>query len=362
MYYAASVDGRVEVRPAPVCGVSLFSDLVVAYLFFGGAGAGVLSLVSLLDVFAKGHVLAGHAGLPSAANARDSLRRVKAFSLLAGEGLVAFGVACLVFDLGRIDRLALLFFTPSASFITFGVFSLAVLLASGALLCFAAFFDGMAWPRKAIRLLETVTMVAALFVMVYTGALLVSVGPAIELWHSWWILALFLFSSASCGCAVILVVATVVGESAFVRPFVRRLLLIDLGAIACETLFAGLFIVDALAGKDGPWWQLCASLFVDGSVCAAWWAGFVVCGLAIPFACEVFASRFPSLRFEGSLACVFVGVLIMLGGWCLRWSIVEAAQWQDMQLAYPQEDARGNASAFGSDSIGMTEDGAFRSQ
>ena len=335
---------------------------MVAYLFFGGAGAGVLSLVSLLDVFAKGHVLAGHAGLPSAANARDSLRRVKAFSLLAGEGLVAFGVACLVFDLGRIDRLALLFFTPSASFITFGVFSLAVLLASGALLCFAAFFDGMAWPRKAIRLLETATMVAALFVMVYTGALLVSVGPAIELWHSWWILALFLFSSASCGCAVILVVATVVGESAFVRPFVRRLLLIDLGAIACETLsrvFSSSMLLREKTGRGGSCVRLCSRMerlcCLVGGICRVR-AGDSLCmrGLcvAIPLAS---VRRFSCLCFRGGFDFARRMVPEIL-------PIVEAAQWQDMQLAYPQEDARGNASAFGSDSIGMTEDGAFRSQ
>lgn len=345
-----------------LCGVSLFSDFVVAYLFFGGAGAGALFLVSLLDVFAKSHVLAGGAGLSCAANARDSVRRVKAFSLLAGEGLVAFGVVCLMLDLGRIDRLALLFLAPSFSFITLGVFSLAVLLASGALLCLAAFFDGVAWSRKAIRFFETAAALSALSVMAYTGVLLVSVGAAIKLWGSWWIPALFLFSSVSCGCAVILATATIVGESAFVRPLVRRLLLIDMGVIVCEASFAALFIVDSLAGQDGPWLLICASLFADGSVFVAWWVGFIACGLAAPFICEVFASRCCSLRFEGSLACVFVGVLILLGGWCLRWSIVEAAQWQDMQLAYPHEDARGNALAFDSDSIGVTEHGAFRGQ
>ena len=338
----------------------MFSDLIVAYLFFGGAGAGTLFLASVFDAFAKSHGLAGRDGLFCAANSRDSIRRAKAFCLLVGEGLVAFGVVCLVFDLGRIDRLALLFFAPSVSFITLGTFSLVALLASGALLCFAAFFDGFLWIRKVIRPLEVVGAFSALLVMVYTGALLVSVGSAIELWNSWWIPALFLCSSISCGCAVVLVVTVFVGESSFVRPLARKALFVDMGAIACEVLFTALFVVDSIGGKDGSWWQLCMSLFADGGVFVSWWVGFVLCGLAVPLICEVVVSRFSSLRFEGSLACVFMGFLILLGGWCLRWSIVEAAQWQDMQLAYPHEDAHANVLALDSDSIGMTDHGAFR--
>lgn len=340
----------------------MFSDLVVAYLFFGGAGAGALFLVSLLDAFAKDHALVGRTGALCASNSRDSIRRLKAFSLLAGECFTVFGVACLMLDLGRIDRVALLFLIPSASFMTFGAFALAALLVSGALLCFAAFFDGFARSRKAVRFLETAIVFSAVFVMVYTGALLVSIGPAIEMWNSWWIPALFLCSSVSCGCAVVFVATVFVGESSFVRSFVRKVLLVDMGAIACEVLFASLFVMDSIGGKDGPWWQLCVSLFADESVFIAWWVGFALCGLLVPLACEAVASRFFLLRFEGSLVCVFVGGLILLGGWCLRWSIVEVAQWQDMQLAYPHEDSRENAFASDSDSIGMTEYGSFRNQ
>lgn len=331
----------------------MLSSLVVAYFFFAGAGAGVLFLTSVIDIFEKGHSLSSWVDSVCAANARDPVRRVKAFSLVAGEGLVAFGVMCLVLDLGRIDRLSFLFLSPSISFISLGTFSLVVLLVSGALLCFEAFFEGLPWIRRVLVPLEAVAACSGIFVMTYTGALLFSVGTAIELWNSWWIPVLFLFSSISCGCGVVFVVAVFIGEPSLLRPVVRKMLRVDVAAIVCEMLFAVLFMTDFLGAKDGSWRQLRIFALEDGGVFAAWWIGFILCGIVVPFICEVIASKSSSLRFEGSIVCVFVGIMILLGGWCLRWSMVEAAQWQDIQLAHPDENTRGHDVAFGSDSIGL---------
>lgn len=340
----------------------MFSDLIVAYLFFGGAGAGTLLLTALLDAFAKKRFLATAIGAPCASRSRDAERRARAFALLCGEGFVAFGVMCLIFDLGRIDRIDMLFLAPSFSYISLGTFSLAILLILGFLCCLVAFFDGFSLLGRIAFPLEIALVPFSLFVMVYTGVLLFGVGAAIALWDSIWIPALFLSSSISCGCAVVLIAAVLAGESSFVRPTVRAVLRVDMAAIACEALFAALFVVDFAGGKDGSWQPACSSLFSDENILIAWWLGFVLCGLVVPFICEAVMSRRFALRFEGSFACVFMGILILFGGWCLRWSIVEAAQWQDMQLAYPQEDARANALVSDSDSMGLTEYGAFRDQ
>lgn len=100
----------------------MFSELVVCYLFLGGAGAGaclVLSVMGILvprDRFSKGPVRSIFVSWEY----RKLFGFGFAFALVA---LVA-GVLFLFVDLGRADRVLLLFTSPKVVHITIGAYAL----------------------------------------------------------------------------------------------------------------------------------------------------------------------------------------------------------------------------------------------
>ena len=314
----------------------MFSELIVAYLFFGGAGAATLLLVCLSDVLRGSHALVSTRGVACAANSRDSWRRTKAYSVAAGLTFLCFGVLCLIYDLGRLDRLMLLFARPSVTYITAGTFALALLVVSGFILFAVSFFEGLHLFSRMVRAVEILAAILSVFVMIYTGLLLASVGAAIELWHSALVPILFLLSALSCGCAVILIVAMFAGETDQARRVTRSIFRLDALAILGEAIVASLYVI-FVAGDVGQW---DAVLFwsEDETVLVSWWIGFVACGIVFPLLSEVLMLHRKD-RFDGTLACIFVGLSILMGGWCLRWSIVEGASLQDMQLSSPSQSA-----------------------
>ena len=86
--------------------------------------------------------------------------RVAAFALLAGFAALALGVLCLLFDLGRIDRVLDLFLRPSPTYLTVGSFALAVLAACGAFLTLVRFAYLPSVPRAAAVAVEAVAVAA----------------------------------------------------------------------------------------------------------------------------------------------------------------------------------------------------------
>ena len=94
----------------------MLSDLVVAYLFFGGAGAGACFVASVLALRSP----------------RGAVRNVE-FAPYYGRFYVAtyscaaacllVGAVCLSFDLGRFDALVVLLFSPRISYIAVGSFA-----------------------------------------------------------------------------------------------------------------------------------------------------------------------------------------------------------------------------------------------
>jgi polysulfide reductase chain C len=127
--------------------------LVITYLFFGGAGAG-LFLASLYI----GHPWAEGLGLL----------------------LLLIGTLFLLLDLGRPERFWRAFFRARTSWISRGCYFITALMVLGSLdllLQFTAGDSGAVWAVKAGA------AVAAVAVMIYTGFVL-SPSPAIPFWNS----------------------------------------------------------------------------------------------------------------------------------------------------------------------------------
>lgn len=96
----------------------MFGELVAAYLFLAGVGAGGMAAASLADLlFVKAPF--GAAAESSVAEA-PAAERLVSLVLAAALGALAIGVGCLAADLGRIDRVLALFLTPAFTLMNVG--------------------------------------------------------------------------------------------------------------------------------------------------------------------------------------------------------------------------------------------------
>lgn len=303
----------------------MFGILAVAYLFLGGAGAGAMVVALLADVL--------WVRQPFGASSYVSLdeatpgERMLAFSLLMGFAALVLGVLCLVFDLGRLDRVVTLFANPSFSLLTVGSFALAALIACAALLVVVRFAYVPNLTRSVVTFIEIVAIVIGIVVMVYTGLLLQTLG-GLAFWRSPLVPVLFVLSSLSCGCAVILIAGLFVDKDEVGARIVRALTRVDIVLIALEAVVAAVFVVLAL-GSNHPAAAASAQQLLLGDGAALWWVGFVACGLAAPVVIESIAGR----GFAGArTALALAAILVLVGGLGMRASIVEVGEYRALEL------------------------------
>ncbi|MBS5450376.1 MAG: polysulfide reductase NrfD [Coriobacteriia bacterium] len=261
----------------------MFGSLVVAYLFLGGAGAGVVAASCLLDLCA----IRTPFGTSSRASIEDArpAERLVAYGLIAGFAMLTMGLLCLVFDLGRADRILLFLLRPRPSLLTFGAYALGALVACAAGLALVRVLYAPCVTRAFVAAAEVVAAVLALFVMAYTGLFLQSM-KAVALWDTSMLPVLFVLSSCSCGLAVLLLLAELVDGDRRVDHVKRLLVPIDAVVIVLEAIAAALFVASARSGGS-PAALASANVLVTGSLSTWWWLGFIVCGLAVPLAAEL---------------------------------------------------------------------------
>ena len=315
----------------------MFGPLATCYLFFGGVGAGALFVACAVDLFAVREPF-GQDVVGSSLETANPFRRMLAFCFAAGFGMVAFGILCLLFDVGRIDRALALFANPTFTYLSVGSFALAALAVAGAALtairvCRVGFFS-----RRAATVLEIVTLALSATVMAYTGLLLAGLGT-VPLWDTPLIPALFLLSSLSAGCAVLMCAAYLAasGLDASLRPLVRTVSACDVALIALEAGCATLFVLGALESHRASASAL-ELLTAGGLATALWWVAFAGFGLAAPFVLELAARRRDFGPFAGGgvrAACAVAGVLVIVGAFGLRASVVEAGQHRPLELQDP---------------------------
>ncbi len=145
----------------------------------------------------------------------------------------------------------------------------------------------------------------------YTGILLSTLG-ARALWNSSVLGPLFLVSGLSTGAAFIMLFKINHEEHRILRRW-------DLAAIGLEAVLLTLFLLQ-LAAAGGSRAQAAVHQVLGGGYTAIFWALVVVAGLAVPFLVEVLEER------KGWKATVLAPVLILVGGFALRWVLVSAGQ------------------------------------
>ncbi len=339
----------------------MFSPFVVCYLFLGGTGAGACFAMAVAGLL-----------VPNSHIRFDpAYRKLFVPGLLAGIGALALGCVCLAFDLGRADRLLLLLASPAPTVLTVGAYALvACLVLSVALLLFWS--SGGTWRIWVARVIGVAAVVASLAAMAYTGFLLQGMR-AVPLWASAWLPVLFVASSLSCGIALLLLVAFLTNTLSLFRTVFRRLVAVDVAAIAIEcvaavlvvvaagTLFGDVGIGQAAGAGDemgsaaalavGSGWpyaqpgmdmgsiapidsdmtqtQVAAAASVETLLAGpdAWvfWFGFVAAGLLVPLLFEtvLFARVRRRIHVPAALP-VMISLCVLVGGFALRFAIVNA--------------------------------------
>lgn len=289
----------------------MFNNLIVAYLFLGGMGAGactVLSVMSFVFLRSKSTTFRTRA-LSSIA-----CRRLFGFGFLLAAAVCTVGAFCLLADMRRPDEVLVLLVSP-----TFTVVSVGAYVLGATILC--AVVSGLAWlgvfkaQRTALRLVAAAQVVLALAVMTYTALLLMSFW-SVPFFSTPLIIALFLASSLSCGMAAVVLCAVITRVWGSFMVSMRRLALADAAIIAVEAFVLTAFVV--VGYQVAP--ESMARL-ISGELAVAFWAGLVVAGLAVPFVLYMAECAVPSAHVNP----VLPAVLVLVGGFMLRWCIVTAA-------------------------------------
>ena len=293
----------------------MISTLATCYLFLGGAGAGALVVLSLLEgvrtlCACPDDLLA----LP-----RDLLSRAWVLCVV----FIALGVVCIALDLGRFDNLLVLLASPRPVPLAVGAYALAFSLMLG---CVSAWFSTADYaspiPDCVVRLLSIAGVISGIVTVVYTGVLLTSMASVVA-WQSALVPAIFSFSSLSCGLALILLAAAFTeSRRPQVRPFLW-LLTADGAIIACEMIFLVAYVI--LLGFDGR--SVAAQLaLVCGDLAIPFWCGIVGIGLVLPWLLERVVT-YSSHHFQ----MIWIAAAILVGAFLVRWCIVSLAAYDPSQ-------------------------------
>lgn len=210
----------------------MFDFAIVCYLFLGGLGGGLCAVASLAVLSIPGRCLAD----PFV----RSYPKLLGASFFAAAAVLVLAGMVLLADAGISSALVYLFFPPSPNYLSIGSW----LIVAATALCLVS---GFVWRCGAapanpvvLRFVSAAGALAGLGVALYTG-LFLSAMPAVALWHTPWLPALFVLSSLSCGAVSFAALMRVTDSHARFRGFERTVLKADLLFAALEAVCAGGF-------------------------------------------------------------------------------------------------------------------------
>ena len=279
----------------------VWDAIIAIYLFLAGLGAGAFALGALTNwaktpaptmmkvsfIVAPVAVAVGTLMLVVDAHA-GLMNPLRFFGLVANLGSVmAWGVIIL------------------SAFLVVSIVDLIVLLAK----------------KSTPKALDIVGAVLAVCVAAYTGVLLGDAGVAFPLWNMAVLPILFIVSAASTGIAVTLLITRLVAaDEAAALPWLGKAGLV-LPVLELALVIALLAVAGMAGGSAGAAGAASVANLVSGPYAVAFWLGFVVIGLAVPFVLE-----FMSRRGSQSKALPMAGeACVLVGGFMLRYLVIMAA-------------------------------------
>ena len=224
----------------------MFSELVVAYLFLGGTGAGALLIAAVLMLLADERAVSRGVVVRFRDNGSAAYRRLFVPILVASLVVLVLGALCLAADVGRLDRILLLAVSSPSNYLVVGFWALLLCgtLAAAMLLVWLG-VPSVSLPlfRALAVLLAAVSFVA----VIYTG-LLLSGMPSVPLWFGPWLPGLFAISALSCGVALVGMVAVFSGMATVFGRTMRQVVRADMVLLALEAVVVALWLGAARPG------------------------------------------------------------------------------------------------------------------
>lgn len=325
----------------------MFGMLVILYLLLGGAGSGVCAVSAVLSLLCPKDAVCIVRSRP-ASRVRGAAvpspcvgwvvrppwqyRRLMAPLFAASLASITLGLACLAFDAGRIDRVLLLFASPTLTHITVGSWALVLTAVLSAVLLCAWNAVALCLPLTFVRVAEVLALLSSLVSMAYTGLLLQGID-AVPLWGSLWLPVLFVLSSLSCGFAVTIATMQLTGSTRVFGFVARRVMAGDTAIIAVESVAAVLFALAVIqmaqsqpaASPTEAVASFSAAELIAGRDAWVFWGAFCVVGMAVPFVTEVAMLAAPRARGGASSpASLVVSLCVLIGGFALRYGVVQA--------------------------------------
>ena len=301
----------------------MFSSFVVGYLFLGGTGAGACVLLALFGLLAPRNRVST---MGMSSRARKPVRLMRAPHAYVQLMAPAFTAACaalvvgalfLMLDLGSVEKALLLFAFPTPTYLTFGAYALALLMAVSLLLSHAWWSGGSRWRYGAVQALHACALVVGIVVMVYTGLLLADM-PAVPFWHTAWVPVLFALSAFSCGCALVLACAGFTGALDRFASLFRRVACLDEILLALE---ASALVARVVVGMSNPYEVAGSAVdsLLAGGYAGAFVGGVLCLGVCFPLVLEVGSQL---LKARSTAFALVVSSAVLAGGLMLRYCIV----------------------------------------
>ena len=279
----------------------VWDAIIAIYLFLAGLGAGAFALGALTNW------------------AKTPAPTMKKIAFIVAPVAVAVGTLMLVVDAHAGLMNPLRFFGLVANLGS--VMAWGVIILSAFLVVSIVDLIVLLVKKGTPKALDIVGAVLAVCVAAYTGVLLGDAGVAFPLWNMAVLPILFIVSAASTGIAVTLLITRLVAaDEAAALPWLGKAGLV-LPVLELALVIALLAVAGMAGGSAGAAGAASVTNLVSGPYAVAFWLGFVVIGLAVPFVLELMShrgSQSKALPMAGE-ACVLVG------GFMLRYLVIMAA-------------------------------------
>ena len=295
----------------------IWDALIACYLFLAGMGAGAFALGAI------------------AGWGKEPALTMKKIGFIVGPVAVAVGTLLLVVDAHAGLQNPLRFFyliTNLNSVMAWGVIILSVFLVV-AVIDLALLLVKKETPKW----LDGIGVALALCVAAYTGVLLGDAGAAFPLWNMAVLPVLFVVSAASTGIAVVALATHLLAPAEVGRVALLKRAGLVLPLVEGALVIVLLAVTAGASGSAAAAGQASVAALVSGPYAVAFWLGFVVLGLALPFALELVRARKGVAAPERSVGAdvahdgsgktlALVGDAgVLVGGFMLRYLVVMAA-------------------------------------
>ncbi len=296
----------------------MFGFAIGCYLFLGGLAGGLGAVTSWAALCVPASEVCERIG--------EGHRRLIGIPLLTAALVTLVSALCLLADTARPEAVGALLVSARANILTVGAWLLAVFGASCAALALLWLYGRRVSHNRLLCVAHGVTLLLGIAVTTYSALYLAGIR-AVPLWHSWWLVPLFVGSSLAASCALFAAMAFGTRVEGMFPALVRRVKVLSLVFLAVEAVSACGFALAALAAPDVGSLAAAATSAADmlfGPDAFIWWGGFALVGVAGSAFFELAARRRPPDRRWTCNFAMTACACALVGTFSLRMSIMMA--------------------------------------